>query len=1117
MNRLWEEGQYFLSRRPSVSHMLKPKSKSVVAAPGRARNLPRFAIAGLLGILLLFLTAPAWCAIAIDVNVSTNRSSAGSNITSPSFSTASVNELLLAFVATDAKSSGITVTGVTGGSLTWVLVRRTNTQMGTAEIWRTFAPARLSSATVRANLSQSVPASITVVSFTGIDTSGTNGSGAIGATGSGNANPGAPTASLVTTRNNSWVFGVGNDWGNAIQRTLGSNQTMVNQYLATVGDTYWVQRQNAPTAASGTTVTLNDTAPSTDRYNLTIVEVLPAPVSGSTYTVSGTITLASLGSGATVTLGQSGTTISTTSADATGSYSFPNVANGTYTVTPTKSGVTFSPASQSVTVNGGAVTVSAFTATAIQTWTVSGAISPAAAGSGTSLTLTGPATLTTTADSSGNYAFAGLVNGTYTVTPNKTGYLFNPSSQSVLVNGANVTGINFTATFQSTGPEPTGWFAGDMHVHRSCGGSPATVASMFQLMTPNNLAVMSLLADMGNGEVQNPTTDLPLVNGQDASISTPGRIVHWDAEWHWDAIYTQYPRQALGGHVVALGLTQAQQVWEEYTYPIFEWAHQHNGIAGFVHMQYLDDLDGGIPQTLTCCTPIEYPVEVALGSADFISEDVDDSGSGFAMYPENAIQAYYRLLNCGFRPGLAAGTDYPCNSSRPLGSLLTYVQVAGGQMTYRNWIEGIKAGRTVVSRNGHNEFLNLTVNNSATPGDEIDLATGGSLPVTVQWTANQSLSGTIELVQNGVVVASQHASVSQGVPASLSTTVNFTHSGWLAARRMDSSLGHMVHTAAVFVVVNNAPVRASAADAQFYVGWMNNLLTNTSPGGIWNSYFPTSLAAAQARYTAAKTLYQQIAADAAAILNITTTSLPGGASNIPYSSTLTASGGTTPYTWSISSGSLPSGLSLNTSTGVISGTPTATGTFAFTAQVSDSSNPEQTTSQALSITINTQASSSIWPANTVPGVADGGPDSAVELGVKFRSDVNGSITGIRFYKASTNTGTHVANLWTNTGTLLATATFTNETASGWQQVNFSTPPVAIVANTVYVASYHASNGHYSDDENYFLSNGVDSPPLHALADGVSGFNGVYAYGSTSSFPNQGWNSSNYWVDVVFQP
>jgi hypothetical protein len=94
----------------------------------------------------------------------------------------------------------------------------------------------------------------------------------------------------------------------------------------------------------------------------------------------------------------------------------------------------------------------------------------------------------------------------------------------------------------------------------------------------------------------------------------------------------------------------------------------------------------------------------------------------------------------------------------------------------------------------------------------------------------------------------------------------------------------------------------------------------------------------------------------------------------------------------------------------------------------------------------------IWSTTSAPTNVDGGPDSPIELGVTFRSDVNGYIAGIRFYKSSANTGTHVGNLWTSTGSLLATATFTAETASGWQQVNFSSP-VAVTANTVYVASY----------------------------------------------------------------
>src|SRR5262249_6604184 len=156
----------------------------------------------------------------------------------------------------------------------------------------------------------------------------------------------------------------------------------------------------------------------------------------------------------------------------------------------------------------------------------------------------------------------------------------------------------------------------------------------------------------------------------------------------------------------------------------------------------------------------------------------------------------------------AAGTDYPCNESRPLGALLTYVQPAGGQMTYRNWIEGVRNGRTVVSRNGHKEFLNLIVNGNATPGDELPLTTPGSLPITVQWTATQNFSGTMELVNNGVVVASQQASVTASSPVIWNTAANFPASGWVAARRMGAD-GHMVHTAAVYVIVNNAPIRAS--------------------------------------------------------------------------------------------------------------------------------------------------------------------------------------------------------------------------------------------------------------------------------------------------------------------
>ena len=91
--------------------------------------------------------------------------------------------------------------------------------------------------------------------------------------------------------------------------------------------------------------------------------------------------------------------------------------------------------------------------------------------------------------------------------------------------------------------------------------------------------------------------------------------------------------------------------------------------------------------------------------------------------------------------------------------------------------------------------------------------------------------------------------------------------------------------------------------------------------------------------------------------------------------------------------------------------------------------------------------------------------------------VDGFVTGVRFYKGAGNVGTHAGRLWSNTGILLATVTFTNETTSGWQTALFS-QPVAISANTTYVAGYSAPSGHYSGDTGS-LATAYDLAPLAA--------------------------------------
>src|SRR6185436_3052574 len=155
----------------------------------------------------------------------------------------------------------------------------------------------------------------------------------------------------------------------------------------------------------------------------------------------------------------------------------------------------------------------------------------------------------------------------------------------------------------------------------------------------------------------------------------------------------------------------------------------------------------------------------------------------------------------------------------------------------------------------------------------------------------------------------------------------------------------------------------------------------------------------------------------------------------------------------------------------------------------------------------------IFSALAVPATIDANDESPVELGMKFRSDVNGFVKGVRFYKSAGNSGTHIGSLWTSTCTLVASAQFTAETPSGWQEVLFSAP-VPVVANTTYVVSYHTNVGHYSASGGYFTSQGVDRSPLHAPATGTVGGNGVYVYGATA-FPTQTFNATNYWVDVLF--
>jgi len=215
--------------------------------------------------------------------------------------------------------------------------------------------------------------------------------------------------------------------------------------------------------------------------------------------------------------------------------------------------------------------------------------------------------------------------------------------------------------------------------------------------------------------------------------------------------------------------------------------------------------------------------------------------------------------------------------------------------------------------------------------------------------------------------------------------------------------------------------------------------------------------------------------------------------------------------------SMDGGTSWHAATGTTSWSYTAPAFGGDTATIQvraadDSGNISTPTS----LSVSTPCPCSIF-GNITPNKADFGDSYAYEPGVRFTADTPGSVTGIRFYKAASNTGTHTGTLWTATGSLIATGTFTNETASGWQTLNFATP-IKITAGTTYVASYYAPNGHYSKDIGTFFYRDVNSSPLHAESYSTAAplqKNGVYNYAGDKFPTYNDLQGANYYVDVNF--
>jgi len=282
---------------------------------------------------------------------------------------------------------------------------------------------------------------MTTVACSGFSFAAKNSSGSSSTGGSGEENSPATISGSITPA--ALGGGVIVLLGGAENATTAADSSGDYSFTGLASGTYTVTPTRAGLVFSpvSQTVTLNGSSVTGTTFSA-------SDKTPQTSTISGSVMPAALGAGISVTL--SGGETATTTTDSSGNYSFSGLASGTYTVTPSGAGLVFSPARQSVTVNGSNVTGTDFSASdqIPQTLSISGSITPTTLGMGISVTLSGGETATTTTDGSGNYTFSGLAPGTYRVTPSGAGLVFSPASQSVTVNGSNVTGTDFSASDQ---------------------------------------------------------------------------------------------------------------------------------------------------------------------------------------------------------------------------------------------------------------------------------------------------------------------------------------------------------------------------------------------------------------------------------------------------------------------------------------------------------------------------------------------------------------------------------------------------------------------------------------------------------------------------------------------
>ena len=428
-------------------------------------------------------------------------------------------------------------------------------------------------------------------------------------------------------------------------------------------------------------------------------------------------------------------------------------------------------------------------------------------------------------------------------------------------------------------PVRFGWYPGDHHIH-SAGCSHyenptegVLPEDIWPQVEGEALSVASVLTWGPSYYFQKK-----FFTGQDHPLSTPSRLMRYDLE------VSGFP-SSHAGHVVLLGLkeqdypgTRRLEDWPTWTLPVLRWAKDQGSVVGYAHSGW------GLEVRSTELPNYEIPGFDGIGANEYIVTvtepgTVDFISAGDTPYIWE-LNIWYHTLNVGFRTTISGETDFPCITDDRVGLARSYAKVDGA-LTYRKWIDAIRAGRSYVS-DGRSHLMEFSVNGTAsgTADSEVRLGAPGRVQVTVQaaarldelpnavirrlrydekpyWDLERARIGDtrevpVEIVVNGERAAVQNL-VADGTIRTLTFDIPLERSSWIAARILPSA-----HTNPVFVLVDGKPIRASRRSAEWCINAVNQCWIQKSP-----LIRASELEAARKAYDRARQIYRQRLAETA--------------------------------------------------------------------------------------------------------------------------------------------------------------------------------------------------------------------------------------------------------------